>query len=74
MIFLHVFRNIITTFLVSLLGNTNPGDDAKKCQQVFLAPLLGMDLKTPYLVIAFRNANKHFWRHCRGMALVKRIF
>jgi hypothetical protein len=26
-------------FLVSLLGNTNPSSDAKKCQQAFLAPL-----------------------------------
>jgi hypothetical protein len=47
-------------FLVPLLGNTNPSDDAKKRQQAFQAPLSGMDLKTPYLVIAFRNANKHF--------------
>jgi hypothetical protein len=56
-IFLHVFRNIITAFLVPLLGNTNPSGDAKKRQQAFLAPLPGMDLKTPYLVIVFRNAN-----------------
>jgi hypothetical protein len=55
-----VFRNIVTVFLVPLLGNTNSSDDAKKCQQAFLAPLLGMDLKTPYLVIALRNANSHF--------------
>ena len=24
-----------------------------------------MHLKPPHLVIALRNANKHFWRHCR---------
>jgi hypothetical protein len=58
-IFLHVFRNIVTVFLVPLLGNTNPSGDAKKRQQAFLVPLLGMDLKTPYLVIAFRNANTY---------------
>jgi hypothetical protein len=56
-IFLHVFRNIVMAFQVPLLGNTNPSDDVKKRQQAFLAPLLGMDLKTPYLVIAFGNAN-----------------
>jgi hypothetical protein len=28
-----VFRNIIKAFLVPFLGNTNPSDDAKKCQQ-----------------------------------------
>jgi len=43
-----------------------PSSYAKKRQQAFLAPLLGMDLKTLYLVIAFRNANKHFLRRCRG--------
>ena len=37
----------------------NLSDGVKKRQQAFLAPLPGMDLKTPYLVIAFRNANKH---------------
>jgi hypothetical protein len=65
-LFLHVFRNIVMAFLVPLLGNTNPCDDAKKLQQAFLAPLPGMDFKTPYLVIAFRNANKHLQRRCRG--------
>jgi hypothetical protein len=60
-----VFKNIIMVFLVPLLGNTNPSGNAKKRQQVFLAPLLRMDLKTTYSVIAFRNANKHFWRYCR---------
>ena len=59
-IFLHVFRNIVTAFLVPLLENTNPSGDAKKRQQAFLAPLPGIDLKTPYLVIALRNANKYF--------------
>jgi hypothetical protein len=44
-IFLLVFRNIIMVFLVPLIGNTNPSDDAKKRQQAFLAPLLGIDLK-----------------------------
>jgi hypothetical protein len=52
-----VFRNIVMAFLVPLLGNTNPSDDVKKRQQAFLAPLPGMDLKTPYLVIVFGNAN-----------------
>jgi hypothetical protein len=61
-------------FLVLLLGNTNPSDDAKKRQQAFLASLLGMDLKTPYLVNALRNANKHFWRCCRGRHWFKRIY
>ena len=35
----------------------NLSDGAKKYQQTFLAPLPGMDLKPPYLVIALRNAN-----------------
>jgi hypothetical protein len=35
-------------------------DYTKKYQQAFLALLPGMDLKPPYLVIALRNANKHF--------------
>jgi hypothetical protein len=43
---------------VPLLGNTNPSSDAKKHQQAFLAHLSGMDLKSPHLVIALRNANK----------------
>ena len=44
----------------------NLSDGAKKYQQTFLAPLLGMDLKPPYLVIALRNANKHFYSRCWG--------
>jgi hypothetical protein len=28
--------------------------------------LLEMDLKPPHLVIALRNANKHFWHRCWG--------
>ena len=32
----------------------------KKYQQAFLAPLPGMDLKPPYLVIALRNANSTY--------------
>ena len=50
-------------FLVPLLGMNSIsklGSDAKKHQQTFLAPLPGMDLKTPYSVIALRNANKYF--------------
>jgi hypothetical protein len=47
-----------------LPGDTNHSDDAKKRQQTFLAPLPGKDLKPPHLVIALRNANKHFWRRC----------
>jgi hypothetical protein len=37
----------------------------RNASQAFLAPLPVMDLKPPHLVIALRNANKHFWRHCR---------
>jgi hypothetical protein len=54
-----VFRNIVTAFLMPLLGNTNPSDDAKTRQQAFLVSLQGMDLKPPHLVIALRNANTH---------------
>jgi hypothetical protein len=32
--YMCVFRNIITAFLVPLLGNTNPSDCAKKRQHV----------------------------------------
>ena len=39
--------------------------NVKKYQQAFLAPLPGTSLTTPFLVIALRNVNKHFWRRCR---------
>jgi hypothetical protein len=39
------------------LKTSSLGDCVKKCQQAFLVPLLGMDLKPPHLVIALRNAN-----------------
>jgi hypothetical protein len=42
------------------LKTSSLGDCTKKCQQEFLAPLSVMDLKPPHLVIALRNANKHF--------------
>ena len=42
------------------LNNPVPSDCAKELQQVFLAPLPGTSLTTPFLVIALRNANKHF--------------
>jgi hypothetical protein len=32
-----------------------------------------MDLKPPYLVIALRNANKHFWRRCQGGRRLKNL-
>jgi hypothetical protein len=41
----------VNSILVMVLRNAN---------QAFLAPLLVMDLKPPHLVIALRNANKHF--------------
>ena len=70
---MHVFQNIITTFLVPSLGNTKPSGDAKKLQQAFLAPLPGIDLKPPHLVIALSNANMHFWRHCLGGQSLKNL-
>jgi hypothetical protein len=48
------------------LKTSTLGNCAKKCQQAFLAPLPGMELKPPHLVMVLKNANKHFWRHCRG--------
>jgi hypothetical protein len=48
------------------LKTSSLGDCVKKCQQAFLAPLSGMDLKPPHLVIALRNTNKHFWCRCQG--------
>jgi hypothetical protein len=42
------------------LKTSSLGDCAKKYQQALLAPLPRMDLKPPHLVIALRNANKHF--------------
>ena len=41
-IFLHVFINIVTAFLVALLGNTNPSGDAKKRQQSSIEIGLGV--------------------------------
>jgi hypothetical protein len=45
----------VNSILVVVLRNTN---------HAFLAPLPVMDLKPPHLVIALRNANKHFWHRC----------
>jgi hypothetical protein len=42
------------------LKTSSLGDCTKKYQQAFLVLLSGMNLKPPYLVIALRNANKHF--------------
>jgi hypothetical protein len=39
------------------LKTSSLGDRVKKCQQAFLAPLPGKDLKPSHLVIALRNAN-----------------
>ena len=32
-----------------------------------------MDLKPPHLVIALRNANKHFWFRCQGGQRLKNL-
>ena len=69
-----MFKNIVTVFVVPLLGNTNPSDCAKKRQQAFLAPLLGMNLKTQYLVIAFRNANNDLWRRADAVKLMLQMY
>jgi hypothetical protein len=39
-----VFRNIITAFLVPLLGNNNPSGDTKKCQQSARSPYIIIDV------------------------------
>jgi len=56
-------------FLVPLLGVdsiSKLGSDTKKHQQAFLVLLPRMDLKTPYLVIALRNANSSTGQECLG--------
>ena len=55
------------------LKTSTLGDCAKKCQQAFLTPLPGMDLKPPHLVIALRNANKYFWCCCKGGHRLKNL-
>jgi hypothetical protein len=49
--------------LGDLIGETIEAyvdDIVVKSNKHFFAPLLGMDLKPPYLVIALKNSNKHF--------------
>ena len=47
-------------------ASANSSSESKKCPQAFLVPLPGIEIKTLFLVAMLRNANKHFWRRCRG--------
>jgi hypothetical protein len=75
----QAFQSAITVNPMSISGADAKGIHSwvvmfRNANQVFLAPLLVMDLKRPHLVIALRNANKHFWRRCReGHRLKKKI-